>query len=111
MRKVKKKVNLGILGVSPYVSKGVPQSCVDQKNFECYKIHFERVARKLIIILNQNLVEFLYSHFCMFERSQVKHNSLDCHKFFEYFPIISSLHVQSLTQIKKKNCMFKALKP
>ncbi len=28
---------------------------------ECYKIHFERVARKMIIILNKNLVEFLYS--------------------------------------------------
>jgi len=25
---------------------------------------------------------FLKVYFCMFERSQVKHNSLDCHKFF-----------------------------
>jgi hypothetical protein len=24
-------------------------------------------------------------HFCMFERSQVKNNSLDCHKFFGIF--------------------------
>jgi len=29
MGKMKKKVNLGILGVSIYVSKGVPQSCLD----------------------------------------------------------------------------------
>ncbi len=43
MRKMKKKVNLGILGASPYVTKGVPQSCLDYKFFECYKIHFERV--------------------------------------------------------------------
>jgi len=27
--KVKKKVNLRVLWVSPYVSKGVPQSCLD----------------------------------------------------------------------------------
>jgi hypothetical protein len=40
-------------------------------------------------------------HFCMFERSQKKHNSLDR----------QSLHVQNLTQIKKLFCMFKALKP
>jgi hypothetical protein len=58
---LKEKINLGILKVSPYVSKGVPQSCLDYKNFECYRIHSERVARKMIIILNQNLVEFLYS--------------------------------------------------
>jgi hypothetical protein len=60
MKKVKKKINLGILRVSPYVSKGVPRLCLDYKNFECYRIHFERVATKMIIILNQNLVEFLY---------------------------------------------------
>jgi hypothetical protein len=30
--KMKKKVNLIILGVSPYVSKGVPQSCLDLKD-------------------------------------------------------------------------------
>jgi len=29
MRKMKKKVNLGVLGVSLYVSKGVPRSCLD----------------------------------------------------------------------------------
>jgi hypothetical protein len=29
MRKMKKKVNLGVLGVSLYVSKGVPWSCLD----------------------------------------------------------------------------------
>jgi hypothetical protein len=28
-------------------------------------------------------------HFCMFERSQVKHNSLDCHFLLEYFPLIA----------------------
>jgi len=26
---MKKKVNLGALGVNPYVSKGVPQPCLD----------------------------------------------------------------------------------
>ncbi len=30
---------------------------------------------------------FLKLHFCMFERSQVKHNNLDCHKFFALFSI------------------------
>ncbi len=54
---------------------------------------------------------FFKLHFCMLERSQVKHNSLDCHDFFGIFIInCKSLHVQSLTQIKFF-CMFKALKP
>ncbi len=39
-------------------------------------------------------------HFCMFEKSQAKHNSLDFHVFLEYFPLIANLHAQSLTQIK-----------
>ncbi len=39
-------------------------------------------------------------HFCMFERSQVKHNSLDCHNFvWNIFHYLQSLHSQSLTQI------------
>jgi hypothetical protein len=36
----------------------------------------------------------------MFERSQVKHNSLDYHNFFEIFFIYCKVHAQSLTQIK-----------
>jgi len=32
MGKVKKKVNLGVLGMNPYVSKGVPKSCLDKYN-------------------------------------------------------------------------------
>jgi len=40
-------------------------------------------------------------HFCIFERSQVKHKSLDCYKFLKNnFHQLQSLHVQSLTQIK-----------
>jgi hypothetical protein len=51
-------------------------------------------------------------HFCMFERLEGKHNSLDCHKcFWNIFHQLQSLHVQSLTQIKECFCMFKALKP
>jgi hypothetical protein len=38
----------------------------------------------------------------MFEKSQMKHNSLNCHNFLEYFSVIAYLHAQSLTQIKKK---------
>jgi hypothetical protein len=30
---------------------------------------------------------FLKLYFCMFERSQVTHNYLDCHNFFEIFSI------------------------
>jgi hypothetical protein len=29
--------------------------------------------------------DFLKPHFCMFERSQRKHNSLDCYKFIKIF--------------------------
>jgi hypothetical protein len=40
-------------------------------------------------------------HFCMFEKSQLKHNSLDCQKKFEnIFHQLQSLRAQSLTQIK-----------
>ncbi len=40
-------------------------------------------------------------HFCMFERSQGKHNSLDYDKcFWNIFHQLQSLHIQSLTQIK-----------
>jgi hypothetical protein len=36
-------------------------------------------------------------HFCVFEKPQVKHNSLDCHKdFWNIFPLIVKI---SLTQI------------
>jgi hypothetical protein len=50
-------------------------------------------------------------HFCMFKRSQRKHNSLDCHKVFSnIFHYLQSLHAQSLTQFFLKNCMFKAPK-
>jgi len=46
-------------------------------------------------------------HFCTFEKSQVKHNNLDCHKFFGMFSI--KVYMPKL-DIKKKNCMFKAFK-
>jgi hypothetical protein len=29
-------------------------------------------------------------HFCMFEKSENKHNSLDYHIFWEYFPLIAN---------------------
>jgi hypothetical protein len=32
-------------------------------------------------------------HFCMFERSQEKHNSLDCFKFFGIFFIICKVYM------------------
>jgi hypothetical protein len=40
-------------------------------------------------------------HFCMFEISQGKRNSLDCHNvFWNIFHQMQSLHAQSLIQIK-----------
>ncbi len=52
-------------------------------------------------------------NFCMFERSQLgRHNNLDYHKsFWNIFHQLQSVHAQSLTQIKKCFCLFKALKP
>jgi hypothetical protein len=46
-------------------------------------------------------------HFCMFERSQVKHNSLDCHNFF---PLIAKFTWSKLDTNQKCFCMLKALK-
>jgi hypothetical protein len=40
IEKMKKKVNLKVLGASPYVSKGVPQSWLDPNNFLNYDIYF-----------------------------------------------------------------------
>ncbi len=58
----------------------------------------------------------LKQHFCMFERSHGKHNSLDCHNFLEYFPLIAKftcskldtnnlffLHVQSTQTSRMDN--------
>jgi hypothetical protein len=40
-------------------------------------------------------------HFCMFEKSQGKYNSLNCHIYFwNIFHQLESLHAQSLRQIK-----------
>jgi hypothetical protein len=53
----------------------------------------------------------LQLHFCMFERSQGKHNSLDCHKkIWNIFHEFQSLHVQSLIQINLFFYIFKAFK-
>ncbi len=36
----------------------------------------------------------LKQHFCMFEKSQVKYNNLDCHKKkLEYFPLIAKFYM------------------
>ncbi len=50
-------------------------------------------------------------HFCMFEKSQRKHNSLDYHFFWKYFPLITKFICSMLDTNKKYFCMFKALKP
>ncbi len=62
---------------------------------------------------------YLKLYFCMFERSQVKHNSLDYHNFlWEYFSLIvkftcsmfdtnnKKLHVQSTQTLKMKLIFF-----
>jgi hypothetical protein len=50
-------------------------------------------------------------HFCMFERSQVKRNSLDCHFFLKYFSLIAKFTCSKFDTNKKCFYMFKALKP
>jgi hypothetical protein len=62
---------------------------------------------------------FLTLHFCMFEKSQDEHNSLDCNFFGEYFSLIAvftcskfdtykkKMHVQSTQTLKVYNpCFF-----
>jgi hypothetical protein len=66
--------------------------------------------KKHIIPLDKNAVKWITQvnghslklQFYMFERSQVKHNSLDCHKIFGIFFINCKVYMkhQSLTQIK-----------
>ncbi len=52
----------------------------------------------------------LYS--CMFERSQRKHNSLDCHNvFLKYFPLIVKFTCSRLDTNQFFFFLFKAFKP
>jgi hypothetical protein len=48
----------------------------------------------------------LKPHFCMFEISQMKHNSLDCHNFFKNkFPLIAKFICSKFdTNQKKISC-------
>jgi len=50
-------------------------------------------------------------HFCMFERSQRKSNSLDYHNFLQYFSLIAKFTCSKLDPTKKCFYMFKTLKP
>jgi hypothetical protein len=50
-------------------------------------------------------------HFCIFERSQGKHNNLDSHNFLEYFPLIAKFTFSKLDTNQICFFMFKALKP
>jgi hypothetical protein len=55
---------------------------------------------------------FLKLHFCMFERSQMKHNNLDCHNFLgNIFSLIAKITCSKLHTNQKCFCMFKTLKP
>jgi hypothetical protein len=49
-------------------------------------------------------------HFCMFEISKGKHNSLNCHIFLEYFQLIAKFICSKLDTNKKKIYMLKAFK-
>ncbi len=49
--------------------------------------------------------------FYMFEKSQGKHNSLDCHKcFWNIFPLIVEFTCSKLDRNQKCFCMFKTFK-
>jgi len=54
---------------------------------------------------------FFKLHFCMFERSQNKHNNLDCQIFLKYFPLIANFTCSKFNTNQKCFCMFKALNP
>jgi hypothetical protein len=57
-------------------------------------------------------VYFLKLHFYMFERSQGKHNSLNCHNFlWNIFSLITKFTSSKFDTNQKYFCMFKALKP
>jgi hypothetical protein len=54
---------------------------------------------------------FLELHFCMFERSQGKHNNLDYHRFFGiFFPLLAKFICSMFDTNKKCFYMFKTLK-
>jgi hypothetical protein len=72
-----------------------------------------------ILDINKNIFKgatqvkghFLKLHFYMFERSQMKHNGLDCHYFFTINFIIAKFTSSKLNINLKCFCMFKVLKP
>jgi hypothetical protein len=53
---------------------------------------------------------FLNLQFCMFEKSQKKHNNLDCN-VGEYFPLIENFTCSKFDTNQKYFCMFKTFKP
>jgi hypothetical protein len=74
----------------------------DNPNYYASLLIFQTYKNTIIIKgATQMSGHSLKLHFCMFERSQGKHNNLDCHKcFWNIFHQLQSLHVQNLTQIK-----------
>jgi hypothetical protein len=69
----------------------------------------KKKKKKLLLHEGKNIIKgatqvnehFFKFFFCMFEKSQEKHNSLDYHKsFWNIFHLIAKVIAQSLTQIK-----------
>jgi hypothetical protein len=54
---------------------------------------------------------FLKLYFYMFEKSQRKHNNLNCHNFLEYFSIIAKFTCSKLDTNQKCFYMFKTFRP
>jgi hypothetical protein len=60
-----------------YVDSGCMQHMTDQRSW--FKTYQGKITMKGATQVNGHSLKL---HFCMFERSQGKYNSLDCHKNF-----------------------------
>jgi len=69
--------------------------------------HGKNIVKRVTQVNGQSLK----LHFCMLEISKVKHNSLNCNFFLEYFPLIAKFTSSKLDTNQECFCMFKALKP
>ncbi len=77
-------------------------------NFLCNSLYI--VGKNIVKGATQMSGHSLKLHFCMFKISWVKHNSLDCRNFLEYFLLIKKITCSKFDKNKKYFCMFKALK-
>jgi hypothetical protein len=67
--------------------------CVTHIPIDVYIISFLILSKNIVKGTTQVSGHSLNLYFCMFEKSQLKHNNLDCHKKFKIFSINGKVYM------------------